>query len=99
MFLIQYRSELDAPRLHTISPSEASARLYTSALNALAHPNHGLDAVVRIARHVPCYYVSTAGLPATCALIRAAAEEAIAGRSEAGQEPLVSPERPVIQDV
>jgi hypothetical protein len=98
VFLIQYRSELDAPRLHSISPSEASARLYTSVLNALAHPNHGLDAVVRIARHVPCYYVSTAGLAATCALIRSTAEEAIVGRSEAGREPLVSPGKPVIED-
>lgn len=74
-FLLKYCPELDVPNLHAIGPAEASARLYVNTLNALAHPNHGLDAVTRIAEHVPCFAVSSAQLPATCALIRAAVEQ------------------------
>jgi hypothetical protein len=71
-FLVKYRPELSAPELHAISSAEASARLYLTALNALSHPNHGLDAVLRIAEHVPCFAIHSAGLSATCALIRSA---------------------------
>src|SRR6266850_6818020 len=46
LFLVKYSPGLDAPGLCTLEAAEASAHLYASALNALAHPNHGLDAVV-----------------------------------------------------
>ena len=75
VFLLKYCPELDAPNLRTIGPAEASARLYVNALNALAHPNHGLEAVAHVAEHVPCFAVSSAQLPATCALIRSAVEQ------------------------
>jgi hypothetical protein len=55
-----------------MSPAEASARLYLTALNALSHPNRGLDAAIAIAEHVPCFAIDSADLPATCALIRSA---------------------------
>jgi hypothetical protein len=64
--------------VRAIGPAEAGARLYANALNALAHADHGLDAVARIAEHVPCFSVSSAGLPSTCRLIRAAFEQALA---------------------
>ena len=80
VFLVSYCPGLNAPMLSAISPAEASARLYATALNALAHPHHGLDAVVRIAEHVPCFTVSSAELPATCSLIRTAAEHATGRR-------------------
>jgi len=72
VFLVKYRPDLDAPELRAIGSAEASARLYLTALNALSHPNRGLDAVVRIAEHVPCFAIHSADLPATCALIRSA---------------------------
>lgn len=79
MFLLKYCPDLHAPDLRAIGPAEASARLYVNALNALAHPNHGLDAVARIAEQVPCFAVSSAELHATCGLIRSAVEQAVAG--------------------
>jgi hypothetical protein len=78
VFLLKYRPDLPAPEVRAIGPAEAGARLYANALNALAHSDHGLDAVARIAEHVPCFSVSSAGLPATCRLIRAAFEQALA---------------------
>lgn len=70
VFLVRYRPELDQPQLRAISPAEASARLYLTALNALSHGNRGLDAAVHIAEQVPCFAIDSAGLPATCGLIR-----------------------------
>ena len=72
VFVLQRGPRLDAPTLRTLAPSEAGAYLYVNALNALAHSNRGLDAVVHIAERVPCHALSTAGLPATCALIEQA---------------------------
>jgi hypothetical protein len=78
VFLLKYQPDLPAPEVRVIGPAEAGARLYANALNALAHADHGLDAVARIAEHVPCFSVSSAGLPSTCRLIRAAFEQALA---------------------
>lgn len=72
VFLVKYRADLKAPELRSISSAEAGARLYLTALNALSHPHRGLDAAVRIAERVPCFAIHSAGLPATCALIRSA---------------------------
>jgi hypothetical protein len=60
--------------MRAVSPSEAAARLYVVALNALAHANHGLEASVRIAERVPCFAVSTGELSTSCAMIRSAIE-------------------------
>lgn len=75
VFLVQYCPELNAPELRRMSPAEAGSRLYVVALNALAHPNRGLDAAIRIATSVPCFRISTSVLPATCASICAAVDE------------------------
>ena len=72
VFLVKYRPDLSEPKLHCISAAEAGARLYLTALNALSHPNRGLDAAIRIAEQVPCFAIESAKLPATCALIRSA---------------------------
>lgn len=85
VFLLRYLPELRAPEIRPIGAAEASARLYVNALNALSHPNHGLDAVVRIARHVPCFAVSSTDLPATCALIRSTVEHVSEVRHTAGK--------------
>jgi hypothetical protein len=78
VFLISYCPGLSAPTLCPIGSAEASARLYVNALNPLAHPERGLDAVVRIAQHAPCFAVCSAELPTTCALIRNALEHTLA---------------------
>jgi len=76
VFLLNYSPHLAEPNISLIGPGEASANLYVAALNALAHPNQGLDAVVSIAEQVPTYAVNTADLQATCALIRSVTEQA-----------------------
>ncbi len=75
VFLLEHRPELKAPEMRAMRPAEASARLYVNALNALAHPNGGLDAVVRIAGHVPCFAIASTELAATCALIASTVEQ------------------------
>jgi hypothetical protein len=70
VFLIRHHPELHAPALRELGLAEASARLYVTALNSLAHSNHGLDAVARVAEHVPCFSLESADLSSTCALIR-----------------------------
>jgi len=84
LFLVKYSPGLDAPGLCTLEAAEASAHLYASALNALAHPNHGLNAVVRLAENVPCFALAPADLPSTCALIRSAMESATGSSEPAG---------------
>ena len=57
------------PAFAEASPAEAAARLYANTLNALAHPDSGLDAAVRIAGAVPAFTVQAGDLQATCELI------------------------------
>jgi hypothetical protein len=47
--------------------------------SALAHTDHGLDAVARIAEHLPCYAVESADLRETCSLIGAAFNQGLPG--------------------
>lgn len=70
VFLLRHRPGLDVPDLRELGPAEATARLYVTALNLLAHPDRGLDAVVQVAGHVPCFALDSADLSSTCALIR-----------------------------
>ena len=80
-FLLSYQPELGTPQLRVLGPAEASARLYVTALNPLAHPNQGLDAVVRIAEAVPCFAVASAGLAATCDLLLATVAQVVEDRA------------------
>jgi hypothetical protein len=77
VILVRYRSDLARPVARRLSPAEAAARLYVTALNPLAHSNYGLDAVAEIARQVPCYMLESADLSQTCALIRSVADETL----------------------
>ena len=83
VFVLSYRADIDRPQLGLLGPAEASARLYTTALNPLAHPRQGLDAVVRIAEAVPCFSLASAGLAPTCALIRETVARVLESRAQA----------------
>jgi hypothetical protein len=89
VLLVTHRPDLAAPALRQLGPAEASARLYVTALNALAHPNRGLEAATRIAQHVPCFALSSADLSATCALVCAAVDGIVHARprSEVAERP------------
>jgi hypothetical protein len=69
VLFVRYRDDLDAPVLHPMTAAQASARLYVSTLNALAHPAHGVDAVVRVAASVPCYSLACTDLSSTCEMV------------------------------
>ena len=66
---VTHSPDSQAPEIRSIGRAEASARLYVGALNALAHPNQGLQAVVRITQHLPCFALSSSDLSATCAVM------------------------------
>jgi hypothetical protein len=70
VFLLRHEPKLRAPNLRELGAAEASARLYVTALNVLAHPDRGLDAVARIAARTPCFALESADLASTCSLIR-----------------------------
>jgi len=66
--LVHHDRALTVPRLRRLGSAEAGARLYTTALNALAHPDNGLDVVLKIASQARCYLLHTADLVQSCAL-------------------------------
>lgn len=72
IFVIRYSPDASVPDLRPISAAEGAARMYVTALNALAHADAGLAPVLQIAEQVPCFALTFAGLAETCALIRTA---------------------------
>jgi hypothetical protein len=73
VFLVRRGAPVPARR--RLGTAEAGARLYPHALNALAHPESGLDAALRIAAAVPCFELLVGELPPACALLRATLDE------------------------
>ncbi len=68
LVFVRHDRSLPSPTLRRLSSAEAGARLYTAALNALAHTGHGFDAVLRVASSTRCYALETAELTETCDL-------------------------------
>jgi hypothetical protein len=58
-------------RMRPLGRAEASARVYPHALNALAHPNLGLDAIAQVVDEVPCAALAVGSLRTACAAIGA----------------------------
>jgi hypothetical protein len=69
VFLIEYRPGRQHPFARPLSAAEAASRLYVCLLNALAHPEHGLDAVLDLVSRVPVFALETADPESTCRLI------------------------------
>ena len=80
VFLIRYDPNLTTPQLRRLGVAEAGARIYVTALNALAHADRGLGVPLQIAQRVPCFLLDTAELGESCEIIRAAIDRT-AGRS------------------
>lgn len=70
VLLVKYSPEHSHPSMKMLSTAEATARLYTTALNSLAHDHRGLDAVSQVAEAVPCFTVAAADILETCDLIK-----------------------------
>jgi hypothetical protein len=69
LIFLQRSGATRTPRLQGISPAEAATRLYANTLNALAHPNAGLDAVAAIVDRVPAWHLEAGELAETCKLL------------------------------
>jgi hypothetical protein len=80
VLFVRYRKDATTPVLRQLGRAEAGARLYVASLNALAHPQRGLDAVAHIAQQVSSFALEAADLASTCELVRRMA----AGTSVAG---------------
>lgn len=65
---VRYTRTISAPALRRLGSAEAGARLYTTALNALAHSARGLDAVLGVASQARCFLLETADLGRSCDL-------------------------------
>jgi hypothetical protein len=70
IFLLEYCPAAKSSALEAISTGEAAARLFTHALNPLAHADDGLEGVLEIARKIRCFRLRSADLHSTCRLIR-----------------------------
>jgi hypothetical protein len=57
------------PELHRLSVAESAARLYASALNALAHDGRGFDAAVELASRWPAVALASGELKESCDLL------------------------------
>jgi hypothetical protein len=69
VFFPRFDPSSEQPRIREIGNATAAARLYSNALNPLAHPGSGLDVAVDIATRVPCYELISSRLPTTCELV------------------------------
>jgi hypothetical protein len=70
MIFLHRDEPTQAPSLRKISPAEAATRLYGNTLNALAHPDAGIDAAATLAAHAPAYHLQAGDIEATCNLLR-----------------------------
>jgi hypothetical protein len=66
---VRYRPETQQPFVREVGGAEAGARLFAQALNALAHPQEGLDAAINLARGSRCFSLETGDLRATSRLV------------------------------
>lgn len=71
IFFLRQHSTRRRPAARRVSAAEAGARLYANTLNALAHPEDGLEAAIRVARDSACFQLSLGDLRATSGLVAA----------------------------
>jgi hypothetical protein len=69
LIFIRYDAAAREPRLHRLTPAEATVRLYVSALNPLAHGRSGLDAVAHIAERVASWSLESSELGDSCRIL------------------------------
>jgi hypothetical protein len=70
IFFLRYVASASEPSVRPLTAAEAGARLYPNVLNALAHPEDGLDATIHVAQRATCFELATGDLTKTCALVR-----------------------------
>jgi hypothetical protein len=69
IFFLFYRPDACSPEIQPVNRAEAGARLFANALNALAHPDDGLDAALEIAANCSCFELTSNDLMETCRIV------------------------------
>ena len=70
IFFLEYDSSATNPMIRQISPGTAAARLFSHALNPLAHSANGLEAAISIVKKVECFELHMTDLKETCLLVK-----------------------------
>jgi hypothetical protein len=70
-FFLQFNGKISQPVLNPVRKAEATARLFTNALNPRSHPGEGLDAAIEIVSRAHCFELLSSKLQLTCELIKA----------------------------
>lgn len=71
LIFLQRDGTANIPSIREINAAEATTRLYGNTLNALAHPNAGLDAAAAIAGSIPAWHLEVGDLDLSCELLEA----------------------------
>jgi hypothetical protein len=70
IFFVKFIGDISEPVLKPIGKAEAAVRLFTNALNPLAHTGDGLDGAIEIASRTRCFELHYSNLKTTCELIK-----------------------------
>src|SRR5262245_43684866 len=70
IFFVRFIDEISEPVLKPMAKSDAAARLFTNALNPLAHSGEGLDGAIEIVSKTHCFELLSSNLTSTCELIK-----------------------------
>jgi hypothetical protein len=70
IFFVRFVGEISEPVLTPMAKGEAAARLFTNALNPLAHSGEGLDGAIEIVSNTQCFELLSSNLTSTCVLIK-----------------------------
>jgi hypothetical protein len=70
IFFVRFIGDTPEPILKPMGKSEAAARLFTNALNPLAHSGEGLDGAIEIVSNARCFELLSSNLKSTCDLIK-----------------------------
>lgn len=80
IFFLRFDGDICQPVLTPIRQPEAAVRLFTNALNPLAHSGEGLDAAIEIVSRIRCYELHSSNLHLTCELIKSTFLDSNSGR-------------------
>jgi hypothetical protein len=70
IFFVRFSSDISEPVLKSIGRAEAAARLFTNALNPLAHAGDGLDGAIEVVSRTRCFELLSSNLKPTCEIIK-----------------------------
>ena len=70
IFFVRFVGETPEPVLKPMGKGDAAARLFTNALNPLAHSGEGLDGAIEIVSNARCFELLSSNLNSTCDLIK-----------------------------